>query len=145
MIQIPRWTKAPLNPKQETIEALVRKQGLEAGVGATALQGIRAHQQQEIKRVKAEDELAMKAMGAKIETDRGDDMGDVIIGDHSTYMEAPKNTFSQMAGKALLATAIAGPLGAVGWKYLDQPVVSPVENIDADTITEIGIYREPTP
>ena len=122
--------------------------GLETALAASTLQHIRAGQDQERKRLAAEDELGIKALGGKIpqpttpDSQAGRDMvGGVDLGGNShTYnIQQPATSFGRLAGAALLAGAIGLPLSGVAWKYLDRPPAPVFE--DTDTNSELVIFR----
>lgn len=148
------WTGAKLFKKamrtrtlrEGVVNNLDRKAKLEQATGATALQQLRAHADLAHKRIAAEDAVAIKALGGTLDSAEADPLGDVNIGDH--YHSNEPSPFSQMAGKALLAASVAGPLAAVAWKYLDRPpAVEPpaaATAVDTDTVTELKIFRGDT-
>lgn len=118
-----------------------QRAGLETALGASSLQHIRSGMDQERKRVLAEDQAVLGSIGATMPSGEESDMvGDVYLGDQNTNITSPGSQFGKLAGSALLATALAAPLAAVAWKYLDRdpaPVVEPTE----DTRRNIRIYR----
>lgn len=118
-----------------------QRAGLNLALGASTLQHIRSGMDQERKRVLAEDQIALGALGGNMpDAGAADMVGDVYLGDQHTNITSPGGQFGRMAGSALLASALLAPVAAVAWKYLDReptPVIAPSE----DTRRNIRIYR----
>ena len=111
---------------------------LETALQASTLQHIREGQSQEQKRIRAEDKIGMRLLGGDIPQSKGDDMGDVDLGGNTYNVQQPVSSFGQLAGMALLALAIGGPLSAIVWKWLDTPATT---FTDTDTTTDLVIFR----
>ena len=118
-----------------------KKAKLMLALGSSSLQHIRSGMDQERKRVLAEDQAAMKAMGGQM-ADAGDEdmVGDVDLGGNTYNISEPaKGQFGKLAGMALLAASLAAPTAALGWKYLDRPVIQPT---DTDTNIGLRLFRD---
>lgn len=108
-----------------------------------ALKSLLAHEQMERKRVAAEDRAGIKALTGEDMGADEDELGDLILGDRVTNVSETGGNFGKLAGMALLAGAIGGPLAFLGSQWINRPTPPQPEIVDTDTDsrTELKILR----
>ncbi len=122
--------------RQGTLRALRNRERLEEAAAAVGIKNLHQHADLEQRSIEASNRIALRAQGGNLP--EGEDMGDFILGDVTNVRHAEPSTFGRLAGAALLALAICGPIAAVLWKYLDRPAA---EYTDTDTTTDVVIHR----
>lgn len=118
-----------------------KRQALELWLGTITARSMDEYARLEANQMKAQTEAAHQKLFGEEMAVEGDTMGDTILGD-SPRTVVHHSDFGKLAGMALLALGIGGPLAFLASKAMEPaPEQQEFVDTDTDTANSFRIYR----